>query len=91
LYRAFYRHPYLQSFRTWAREVIGGLFEAYRSTPSEMSPWYLSWAEEVGLERSVCDFLAGMTDRFAVQEHRRLVGNVPPLVRPNAAASHGLR
>ncbi|MFT6833948.1 MAG: dGTPase, partial [Planctomycetota bacterium] len=46
LYRAFYRHPYLQSFRTWAREVIGGLFEAYRSTPSEMSPWYLSWAEE---------------------------------------------
>ncbi|MEM9380074.1 MAG: deoxyguanosinetriphosphate triphosphohydrolase [Planctomycetota bacterium] len=82
LYRRFYRHPYLQAFRTWARDVIGGLFEAYRSTPSEMSGWYERWVDEVGLERAVCDFLAGMTDRFAVQEHARLVGAVPPLERP---------
>lgn len=82
LYRRFYRHPYLQAFRTWARDVIGGLFEAYRRAPDEMSPWYRTWAEEVGLERSVCDFLAGMTDRFAVHEYARLVGDVPPLTRP---------
>lgn len=91
LYRAFYRHPYLQSFRTWAREVIGGLFEAYCTQPAEMSPWYSRWADQVGLERAVCDFLAGMTDRFAVQEHRRLVGDVPPLERPNSTMSRGLR
>ena len=47
-----------------------------------MSDWYLRWTDEVGLERAVCDFLAGMTDRFAVQEHHRLVGSVPPLERP---------
>ncbi|QDV06061.1 Deoxyguanosinetriphosphate triphosphohydrolase [Planctomycetes bacterium Poly30] len=91
LYRAFYRHPYLQSFRVWAREVIGGLFEAYRARPSEMSPWYFRWVDQVGLERAVCDFLAGMTDRFAVQEHRRLVGDVPALERPHSAMSRGLR
>lgn len=82
LYKHFYRHPYLQAFRTWAREVIGGLFEAYRARPGEMSDWYVRWADTVGLERAVCDFLAGMTDRFAVQEYARLVGNVPPLERP---------
>ncbi|MEE2940754.1 MAG: deoxyguanosinetriphosphate triphosphohydrolase [Planctomycetota bacterium] len=82
LFRRFYQHPYLQSFRTWAREVIGGLFEAYRARPEEMSSWYLRWSDEVGLERAVCDFLAGMTDRFAVQEYHRLVGPVPPLERP---------
>lgn len=82
LYRRFYRHPYLQAFRTWAKDVIGGLFEAYRAKPSEMSGWYERWVDEVGLERAVCDFLAGMTDRFAVQEYHRLVGSVPPLERP---------
>ena len=82
LYRRFYRHPYLQAFRTWAKDVIGSLFEAYRQDPHEMSDWYAGWQEQVGLERAVCDFLAGMTDRFAVQEYARLVGPVPPLERP---------
>lgn len=82
LYRRFYRHPYLQAFRTWAREVIGGLFEAYRHAPAEMSSWYEAWQGEVGRERAVCDFLAGMTDRFAIQEYARLVGTVPALERP---------
>jgi dGTP triphosphohydrolase len=37
-----------------------------------MRRWYRGWAEAVGLERSVCDYLAGMTDRFARAEHERL-------------------
>ena len=82
LYRRFYRHPYLQAFRVWARDLIGGLFDAYRNDPDEMSNWYRTWTDEVGLERAVCDFLAGMTDRFAVQEYARLVGTPPPLERP---------
>lgn len=82
LYKHFYRHPYLQAFRVWARTVISGLFEAYVSNPSEMSTWFHDWAREVGTERAVCDYIAGMTDRFAVQEHVRLIGPVPPLERP---------
>jgi dGTPase len=37
-----------------------------------MAPWYTRWAEQVGLERAVCDYIAGMTDRFAQQEFERL-------------------
>ena len=45
--------------------------------PSEMPRWYREWADEVGLQRAVCDYLAGMTDRFAELEHARLRGYGP--------------
>ena len=74
LQRTFYRHPYLMELSVYARTLLKGLFEAYVRRPAEMSPWYRGWAGEVGLERAVCDYLAGMTDRFADQEHARLCG-----------------
>jgi len=74
LYRSFYRHPYLMELSDYARTLLAGLFAAYVRKPDEMSPWYRGWAVEVGLERAVCDYLAGMTDRFAEQEHTRLTG-----------------
>jgi len=77
LYARFYRHPELQAFRAWAREVIERLFEAYIARPDELSPWFRRWVEVVGLERATCDYMAGMTDRFAMQEHERLVGPLP--------------
>ncbi len=73
LYRRFYRHPHLERFLVYAREVLSRLFEAYRARPEELSPWYRSWAEEVGLEQAICDYLAGMTDRFVQEEVGRLV------------------
>jgi dGTPase len=74
LQRTFYRHPYLMELSEYARAVLSGLFAAYCAAPAEMSPWYRGWAAEVGLERAVCDYLAGMIDRFAEQEHARLCG-----------------
>jgi dGTP triphosphohydrolase len=41
-----------------------------------MSAWYRSWAQDVGTQRAVCDYLAGMTDRFAEQEFARLIGEL---------------
>ena len=79
LYRHFYRHEHLQRFLDYAREVLGALFEAYRSDPGELPAWYRQWATEVGLERAIGDYLAGMTDRFAQQECARLVS--PALAR----------
>ncbi|MAG62938.1 deoxyguanosinetriphosphate triphosphohydrolase, partial [Candidatus Woesearchaeota archaeon] len=38
----------------------------------ELPVWYRSWADQVGLERAICDYLAGMTDRFAQHECVRL-------------------
>ena len=72
LQRAFYQHPYLMELSDYARALLHGLFGAYVKTPGEMSPWYRGWVREVGLMRAVCDYLAGMTDRFAEQEYARL-------------------
>lgn len=71
LYENFYRHPDLMALSEYAKRVLTRLFETYVAKPDEMSPWYREWAREVGVERAVCDYLAGMTDRFAEQEFAR--------------------
>ena len=77
LYERFYRHPRLMELSAHAIEVLRGLFEALSADPGEMPLWYRRWVEEVGLERAVCDYVAGMTDRFAEQEFERLTGRAP--------------
>ena len=77
LYRRFYRHEYLLRFLEFAKVVLSGLFHAYLDRPEELAPWYGRWADEVGAERAICDYLAGMTDRFAQAEYERLVGALP--------------
>ena len=72
LWRRFYRHEHLDRLSRRAHEVLEALFEAYLARPEEMSGWYRAWVDEVGLERAVCDYLAGMTDRFASREYARL-------------------
>lgn len=74
LNRRFYRHPHLLELAREARVVLSNLFRAYVERPSEMAAWYRTWAEDVGVHRAVCDYVAGMTDRFARSEHERLVG-----------------
>jgi len=77
LWERVYRHELLAEFSRYARAVLGDLFAAYVAHPQEMRPWYRAWADEVGRERAVCDYLAGMTDRFAELEHARLGGPAP--------------
>jgi len=72
LYARFYRHPHLLELTEHATQTLRALFEVYVERPDEMRPWYRRWAEKVGQHRAVCDYLAGMTDRFAEQEHTRL-------------------
>jgi dGTPase len=74
LHEHFYRHPHLMELSEHARRVLKALFAAYVEHPGEMSPWYRTWSDQVGTPRAVCDYLAGMTDRFAEQEFARLVG-----------------
>jgi len=77
MYKRFYRHDLLVQFSGYARQVLGALFDGYAAQRDEMPPWYRSWADEVGLERAVCDYIAGMTDRYAEREYVRLVGPLP--------------
>jgi dGTPase len=51
--------------------VIAELFTAYVHQPDEMQ---VDFAQREDLHRAVADYIAGMTDRFAVREHERLTG-----------------
>jgi dGTPase len=74
LYRDFYRHEHLQRLTVWARGVLEVLFQRYLASPEDLPPWYRAWTERVGLPRAICDYMAGMTDRFAEAEYERITG-----------------
>ena len=54
-----------------AKQVVQELFSAYLDEPGQMSEGF---AEAVNRHRAVADYIAGMTDRFAIREHARLTG-----------------
>jgi dGTPase len=72
LYEHFYNAPPLMKMGHRARRFLTGLFESYRESPRLLEPHERAWAEEVGLERAICDKIAAMTDREAQEEYRRL-------------------
>jgi dGTPase len=54
-----------------ARQVVRELFAAYVAAPAEMPADHAAMSDR---HRAVADYVAGMTDRFAAREHRRLTG-----------------
>ncbi len=74
LYKRFYRHEHLKRLTRYATRTVGLLFNALVEQPEEMPSWYQDWVKRVGRERAVCDYIAGMTDRFAQTEVERLTG-----------------
>jgi dGTPase len=78
LFNNLYRHHRVVRMQTKAEKVISDIFNAYVSEP-EMLPGHIQHnIAEIGLERTVCDYIAGMTDRFAIQEHEKLFN---PLIK----------
>jgi dGTPase len=67
-----YRHYRVMRMQIKAKRLLSQLFSAYVAEPSQLPPEILARAEEDGLYRAVCDYIAGMTDRFAQDEHRKL-------------------
>jgi dGTPase len=74
LYASFYRNYRVMRMATKAERLLNQLFDAYISRPLQLPPSVQQRVDAEGqsLERVVCDYLAGMTDRYAIQEHRRL-------------------
>jgi len=68
LHSRFYRHFRVQRMRERAKRIIRELFHVFVESPNLLTPWYQEWARKEGVERAVCDYLSGMTDRYA-QEH----------------------
>ena len=71
LFGQLYRHPQVMHTTGQAQQVVRELFAAYVSQPAEMPA---DFAANDDLHRSVADYIAGMTDRFALREHERLTG-----------------
>lgn len=67
-----YRHPEVLRERRKAEAVLEGLFTAYTRHPELLPREVQAKIPEEGLERAVCDYIAGMTDRFALEAYRRL-------------------
>jgi len=55
-----------------AERFIAQLFETYFEEPEQLPPTVLAAADGRGLRRAICDYIAGMTDRFALEEWQRL-------------------
>ena len=75
LHQRVYRHPQLMALRTRGQQVLREMFAGYLARPELMPASFQSRAAEVGWPRSVGDYIAGMTDRYAEQEHARLFSN----------------
>ena len=71
LFSELYRHPQVTQMTGLARTVVTELFARYVEQPPEMPPEY---SQRPDLPRAVADYIAGMTDRYALREHQRLTG-----------------
>ncbi len=71
LHTNLYRHYRVSRMSSKARRVITDLFQAFMAEPGLLPPEFQSRAQE-GAPRAIADYIAGMTDRYAIVEHRRL-------------------
>jgi dGTPase len=74
-----YRHPRIIRIMGEAERVVLDLFDRYAKNPSELPP---EWASNLDAEdgvRGIADFIAGMTDRYALVEHARFFDSTPEL------------
>ncbi|HOP39599.1 MAG TPA: deoxyguanosinetriphosphate triphosphohydrolase [Geobacteraceae bacterium] len=67
-----YRHHKVERMRVKAERYLSQLFEAYLKHPTLLPRKYLKKMDTTVRERVICDYIAGMTDRFALDEYKRL-------------------
>lgn len=73
LYRNLYHHAHVVATTRQAERVLAELWQVVRADPRKLPESVRARFAEDGEERAIADYLAGMTDRFALAEHRRLV------------------
>jgi dGTPase len=72
LHERVYRHHRVLRMAYKGQRILESLFEEYEKHPDQLPDRYQRRLQRDGLERTVCDYLAGMTDRFAQDEYLRL-------------------
>jgi len=73
LYKSVYYHPRVAEVNKRACEMLRSVFEAYVQEPQRLGEAAAKRIEQEGLYRTVCDYLAGMTDRYLLEEHARMM------------------
>jgi dGTPase len=71
LHANLYRHYHVNRAAAKARRIVRELFEAFHAEPRLLPPEFQEQSRREGA-RAVADYVAGMTDRYAIREHRRL-------------------
>ncbi|MBQ8531816.1 MAG: deoxyguanosinetriphosphate triphosphohydrolase [Clostridia bacterium] len=66
LFEAVYKNPVAKSEETKVLGIVEGLFKYFLKCPEKMTPEYMSICENEGAERAVADYIAGMTDHYAI-------------------------
>jgi dGTPase len=74
LYKNVYYHPRVAEVNRQACEMLRAVFEAYVRAPDLLGDAAARRIDSEGLHRTVCDYVAGMTDRYLIEEHERLAG-----------------
>ena len=73
LYQNVYYHPRVADVNRRACEMLRKVFEAYLADPEGLGEAAAKRIEAEGLHRTVCDYIAGMTDRYLMEEYARIV------------------
>ena len=74
LYEKLYYSPTLAPQKADAQQIVTELFDHWLSHPDELPRSYQEVANRSSLPSTICDYIAGMTDGFILQQHRRLLG-----------------
>ena len=72
LWDHLYTHYRVVRMEEKAKRILADLFHAYRSRPEQLPRDFVDRLKNETVERIVCDYIAGMTDRFALDEHQKL-------------------
>jgi dGTPase len=72
LWTNLYKHHRVLRMADKAERILKSLFEVYLNEPRVLPPHIFKEIERVGKERLICDYIAGMTDRYALDEYKKL-------------------
>jgi dGTPase len=72
LFESVYKNPIAKGEENKAKEMLTQLFSYFVNHPEKMPELYVNNIEEEGIERCVCDYISGMTDRYAIELYNEL-------------------
>ena len=72
MFESVYTNPLAKGEESKAQDMLRRLFEHYRQDPDQLPPDFQEIRVEEGVDRAVCDYIAGMTDPFAIEQFTKL-------------------